>query len=52
MPDNLPNRILLETIKEQNVMELTASSLPGKGYRILLVFKFESAKANMGKFTI
>jgi hypothetical protein len=52
MPDNLPKRILLETISEQKVIELTASSLPGKGYRILLVFKLESAKANIGKLTI
>jgi len=47
-----PTKIALDTTNKQNEIELTASSLAGKGYSILLVFKFESDRANIGILTI
>lgn len=51
-PASLPNKIDLETTIEQKVTELTASSLPGKGYKILLVLAVESDKENKGRFIV
>ena len=51
IPASLPNKIDLETVKEQNVIELIASSLPGKGYKILLLSEVESNKEKIGKLT-
>ena len=49
MPVSLPNKIDLETAKEQNVIELIASSLPGNGYKMLLVSEVVSDKEKIGK---
>jgi hypothetical protein len=52
IPTSRPNKIDLETKIQQKVIELTASSLPGRGYRILLVSAVESDSENIGKFTV
>ncbi len=51
-PASLPNKMDFETTMEQKVTELTASSLPGKGYKILLVLDVESDRENKGKFIV
>lgn len=51
-PTSLPNKIDLDTVIEQKVIELTASSLPGNGYNMLLVSAVESDKEKIGKLIV